>query len=204
MPILDLIQTGKIKTLMFQLKFRQELSRTRGGSLRGVDHGVPIWTASFSTAQIVVDDCVEYEARLNQLGGVIDVFLAGDTRRNMPRLYPTGVFSDTATIATLGGDGKSMSLTGLPAGFVLSIGDYFQVTNAGVPLLFSIMTKVTANGSGVSPVFAIAPHYDPSMTTGMAVILKNPGCWMRLEPGSVQFNDADRALGSVSFSGSQA
>ncbi len=204
MTITNLIQANRIRTLAFPLKMRQSLSRTAAGSLRGVDRGVPIWTASYSTATIGLDDCVEFESRLRELDGVIDTFIGFDTRRHLPRLYPSAAFSDTSTINSLGVNGKSLSLAGLPPNFTLSIGDYLSVSVSGVPLLYSAISAVTANASGVTAEFKIAPHYDPGITIGAVVTLKNPGCLMRLEPDSVQFNDAGRALGSITFAASQA
>ena len=202
-PITDLFAKGNVKTTSFRSVDRQAYSRTAAGALKAYDFGLPIWAASFVTATMGLDDCVEFEALLQRLEGAVGTFTAMDTRRNMPRLYPSGSFPDTAVVDTLGGDGKSLSISGLPPFFTISVGDYFSITVSGVPLLYRAAERSTADATGVAGLFGALPHYDPAITAGAAVKFKNPTCLMRLEPGSVQFNDGANALGTISFSAMQ-
>lgn len=202
-PVITLL-TNKVLTTKFRLVARQSVSRTAGGALLAYDHGVAIWTASYETVKMSYDDCVDFEAQLHAIEGVAGSFYGRDTRRTYPRNYPTGSFSDTGTVLSLNADGKSLAFTGLPAGFVINRGDYFQVAVGGTPRLYQMAESVTANGSGVTAEKTAEPHYDPAMTTGTAVVFQNPACVMRLEPGSIQFNDQGRAVGTVTFSAMQA
>lgn len=202
-PVTNLLST-KVLTTSFRLRSRQSISRTAAGQALAYDFGVAVWTASYETVKMSMDDCVDFEAQLHALEGAAGTFYGWDTRRIYPRAYPTGSFSDTGTILSLNADGKSIAFTGLPASFVINRGDYFQVTVSGTPRLYQMSESVTANGSGVTAQKTAEPHYDPATTTGLAVKFYNPACLMRIEPGSVQFNLQDKALGTVSFSAIQA
>lgn len=202
-PITDLLTRGDVITKGFDAVSRQSISRTAGGALLAYDFGVSIWKGSYVSAVMSHDDCIDLEARLQALEGAVGTFYGMDTRRMYPRAYPTGSFTDSGTVTSLGVDGKSMSIANLPANFVINRGDYFQITVSGVPQLYRAVELKYANGSGISGTFGVLPHYDPAMTTGLAVVFKQPACLMRLEPGSVQFNDTGRALGTVAFTATQ-
>ncbi len=202
-PITNII-SNKVLTNRFALIPRQSISRTAGGAALAYDFGVAIWSASYETVKMSWDDCVDFQASLHAIEGAAGTFYARDTRRTFPRAYPTGAFVDSGSILSLNADGKSLAFTGLPASFIINRGDYFQVTVAGAPRLYQMMESVTANGSGVTAEKTAEPHFDPATTTGTAVVFANPACVMRLEPGSIQFNDQGRAIGTVSFSAIQA
>ena len=202
-PITNLLTRGQVLTKAFDSVNRQSYSRMAGGGAIAYDFGSAIWKASYATATMGYDDCIDFEARLQALEGAVGTFYGMDTRRWYPRNYPSGVFTDSGVVSSLGGDGKSMAISGLPASFAISIGDYFQITVSSVPLLYRAIEAVTANGVGLTATFACLPHYDTGITVGMAVKFKQPACLMRLDPGSVQFNDAGRALGTVAFSAIQ-
>lgn len=202
-PVINLLST-KVLTTKFRLMPRQSISRTGAGQALAYDFGVAVWSASYETVKMTMDDCVDFEAQLHALEGAAGTFYGWDTRRIYPRAYPTGSFVDSGTIKTLNADGKSLAFDTLPASFAINRGDYFQVTVGGAPRLYQMSESVTANGSGVTAQKTAEPHYDPATTTGLAVVFANPACVMRIEPGSVQFNLQDRALGTVSFSATQA
>ena len=207
MPIiypLTSILSNKVITNRFALISRQSISRTAGGAFLAYDFGVAIWAASYETVKMSWDDCVDFQASLHALEGANGIFYGWDTRRPYPRAYPTGGFVDSGTILSLNADGKSLAFTGLPSSFGINRGDYFQVMVNGQPRLHQMMEAAVANGSGVTVEKTAEPHFDPATTTGTAVVFANPACRMRLEPGSIQFNDQGRAIGTVSFSAIQA
>lgn len=183
----------------FDLFQRQEVSRTAGGLLYGKDLGSAIWRLSWTTYPIPNDDAVAFEALLRSLDGVVTPFLAVDHRRIYPRAYPTGNFTDSGTLLSVNVDNQHIALTGLPAGQVISTGDFLSFGNA----LHQVVSGVTANGSGVTTQFEVRPHIRPGYTLGAAVSLKTPRGQFVLEPDSIR----QRAYGSlhtvISFSGVQ-
>lgn len=203
-PVTDLFTRYHFRTTSFSLAFVQSTSRNRSGSMKVYDMGRPIWRAAYVSSIMNLDDCVGLEAVLNALCGAVGTFHGMDTRRTMPRLYPGGGFTDTATVASLAVDGKSLAIQGLHPFFRISTGDYFQATISGQPYLFQAQEGVTASAAGLSPTFTCMSGYHPAITVGATVKFIRPACLMRVEPGTVQFNEGANALGTVSFSASEA
>ena len=202
-PTANLFNQYPMRTNKFALTPRQSLSRTAGNDLIAVDFGRQVWMAEFTSLPQTHSDCVEIESYLNALGGATELILARDTRREYPVAYPDGVFNDTGVVASLGGDGKSLSLSGLDANFVLKRGDYFYYIISGRRYLHQVVEAITASGAGVTGAFEITPHYISTLTVSTPVVLKKPTMQMRLTPGSISFADTGRLIGTVSFAGVQ-
>ncbi len=126
--------------------------------------------------------------------------------RCYPILYPNGswptggAFNGTATLASINANRKAISLSGLPAGFVLSVGDYVSIAGD----LHQVMEPATANGSGVTGEFEVRPHLWPAAAVADPVSVKQPACLMAIVPGSLSSDAQMAGWGSVSFSAMEA
>src|SRR5690606_36167922 len=139
-------------TVQFELLFRQEQSRHASGRTRVKDFGTPIWMATYQSVPLRPNALDEWRVRLAALGNGLETFRAwplsrcwpinapngaGLTGLSGPTLYldftidfayvipPTPVRS--YTVGSIGSDNKSVFITGLPSGFLLSVGDYVQI-----------------------------------------------------------------------------
>jgi hypothetical protein len=130
-------------------------------------------------------DALAFEAALNSLDGVVNIFEAGDLRARFPRSNPTGTFTDSGTLNSVNANNKALSLTGLPSGLVLSPGDYLSFSYGTSRALHQVVEGATANLAGLTPEFEVRPHIRPGFTTGSAVKLKNPNGQFTLIPNSV-------------------
>lgn len=90
--------------------------------------------------------------------------------------------------------GYTANLTGLPASYKLSAGDYFSVTISGVSRLFQLASDVTANASGVASTTLLNP-LPAGIATNTAVVLVKPRVTARYVPNSMSM--ATVGLGSV-------
>src|SRR5882724_1815525 len=149
-PRTDIITSVRYADQVLSLKSRQEMSTQSDGAVRGKDLGSALWTVEYTTVQMRCDAGVTFEAKLNSLDGVINAFEAGDLRRPYPLNYQSGVFSDAGQINSINANNKAVSFKNLPAGFVLSVGDYFHFDYGGKRALHQLMESVTANGSGIT------------------------------------------------------
>lgn len=175
---------------------RQEFgSRQANGTTYGKDFGSALWTVSFTTGPIPNDDALAYEALLNSLDGVIGSFEAYDMRRPYPRATPGGTGANDGVLASVNANKKAISLSGLAAGQVVSIGDYLSFTYGTSRALHQVVETVTANGSGVTTQFEVRPHLRPgwALSPATTVTLKNPSGVFSLVPGSV----SPRASGAL-------
>jgi len=190
----------------FMLMERQEFSRQASGITRGKSFGSALWSVSYTSTPQRHRDAVDHEAILNSLDGVINEFYAHDLRRPFPRAHADGVFDDTGEIASLNVNNKALALKALPAGFVLSRGDYLAFDYGTGPsrALHQVMETVTADGSGETPEFEVRPHIRPGAAVDAPVMLKTPSARFILVPASLQPSMGDPRTTSLTFSAIQS
>lgn len=198
-PLTDILSFLPIADQTFPLVSRQELSRQASGVTLAKELGSAIWAPTFSTDIVDNDDAVAYEAKLNSLDGAINPFTAGDMRRLYPRSHPTGVFGDTGILHSVNANNKALSISGLDAGFVLSIGDYLAFTYGSSRALHQVVEAVTANGSGLTTEFEVRPHIRPGWSLSAAITLKQPKGYFTLVPGSVSSKVSGPINSVISF-----
>lgn len=202
MTVLTTILDVDFADQSFELMARQELgSRQANGSTYGKSFGSGIWQASYVTGPLPNDDAVAYAALLNSLDGVIGTFEACDLRRQYPRLYPAGTGANDGTLASVNASTKALSLSGLAAGQVLSVGDYLSFTYGTSRALHQVVQAVTADSSGDTTEFEVRPSIRPGWATSpsTAVKLKLPRGVFSLVPGSVSSKPSGGIHTVVSF-----
>lgn len=200
-PRNDILTTHRISAegYKFQPMYRQELSRQANGVTLIKDFGTSLFTLAATSFPLNNEDAVDFEAMLSSMDNGIGTFHAFDMRRPFPKSKSDGDFSNTAKISSIGINGKSLALSGLPAGMVLSRGDYLAFDVPGWRALHQIMETVIASGAGVSPTVEVRPHLMVGSAVGADVDLKQPATVMMLVPGSVTQNRVDARNTVISF-----
>lgn len=165
-----------------------QAQNTGGGEVIIAQTGQRLWQGEVQLAPAYDHGAIE--ALLAVLQDPGRSFMMEPHDRPFPLRDPTGAVIAAASpvIATLPSGGRSMTLSGLPAGYVLSPGDYLSFTR-GTPArheLVEVVTGAVANGSGVSPEFDVTPGIRPGTTTGTAVRLARPMFRAVIVPGSVK------------------
>ncbi len=79
----------------------------------------------------------------------------------------------------------SVSVTGLPAGYMGKVGDMLSFTWSGLRVLHMLTEDVTANGAGAAT-FPVHPpvQTNPAPAGGAAVALVRPACTMKIIPST--------------------
>nr|WP_234889336.1 hypothetical protein [Agrobacterium vitis] len=188
-------------TTKFEPLFRQEQSRTAGGVTYTKDLGSPLWSAAYQTKQLKPNELDAWRARIEVLEGGLQYFRGYSLSRSRPIAYPTGkpVPDNGVVLSAIGGDNKSVTISGLGAGYVVSVGDMIEIAGSG---LYRVVEGAVANGSGAAGAFEVRPHLWPGTAAGSAVTLLRPSCTMMIVPGSISSEaDASTGRGSVSFQG---
>lgn len=200
LPLTTLFSDHVLKTAQFKLMSRGEFSRQEGGRLISVSRHPAVWLATFTSTALSYDDAVDLEALLSTLDGSVHAFEAHDTRRPYPKNYPTGSFSDTGIINSINVNNKAMTISGLPANFVITRGDKLSFAHvAGGLSLHYAVESVTADGAGLTPEFEVRPHIPSSTTTSTPVVFKKPPCYMLVIPDTVEYSEGASTLGVVTF-----
>ena len=180
------IELLRVQAIVPYLQFQQELSSQGSGGVIAKDMGPALWMADIQTASLKNHLLEELEAAIESLQGSIGTFYCYDTKRWYPKLDPGGSILGASTVKINSvPDNISLSLKGLPAGYVISRGDRFHFTyNTTSRAYHRALETVTANGSGVTAAFAVSPYLRTGAAADQDVTLIKPSAIMRLVPGS--------------------
>jgi hypothetical protein len=168
--------------------------------------GPPLHEAEVRTARMPHARAEQLRARLRALDGGAHFYLSNPTML-FPQADPGGAILSSANvvIATINAIRKALTLSGLPAGYVITMGDYMHV-DYGTPSRRALMQAVegaTANGSGVTAEFEVRPHLRPGIIAGLAVTLKKPAAKVKIVPGSVRVETVTTLLSQLRFTARQ-
>lgn len=191
----DLLSTFPGWSTDFDLAYRQETSRTAIGQTFVKDFGSPLWTAAYQSRSMRPNELDAWRARLKALEGGLKQFRGRPTSRCYPIAYPNGTGMGNVSAVTVGSIGtnrNTIGLSGLPGGYIASVGDYLQI---GTNDLHQI---VNVSGSEIE----VRPHLWPTTAVGDAVTLVNPSCLMTIVPGSINTTaDLSTGRGVITFQG---
>lgn len=195
---IDLLADFPGWSVKFEPLYRQEQSRTAGGVTYAKDLGSPLWSASYQTRSLSINELDAWRARLETLEGGLQFFKGVPLARSRPIAYPAGkAVPANPVLSAIGTNNKSVTISGLSSGYVVSLGDMIQIANSG---LYRVVEAAVANSGGVASLFEVRPHLWPGTVAGSAVTLIRPSCTMMIVPGSIT-SDAELATGrgSISF-----
>lgn len=176
----------------FDLFYRQEYSRTAGGTTIGKDFGTPLWKVSVSTRSLKPNELDAWRAKLKALEGSLQQFMGRPFSRCYPIAYPNGTgMGDVSNvkIASINENNKAYRLSGLPAGYKNSVGDYQQIGN-------KLYQVVDVDGQDVE----VRPHLAPGTAVGNVVTLIKPSVPMIIMPGTLTSPaELSTGRGTISF-----
>lgn len=188
-----------ISSVVWDIKRNDIISGKGSGRIWQTELADPLWIVDIELDDATYTrDAKRYAARIRKLHGAQEAFFLYDPVSQYPASDPNGSVLGAAvvSIASIGADSGSLSLTGLPAGYQLTDGDKFSLTY-GVPTLyafFEVSEPVVADATGTTPEFGIFPHIEPEIAAGMVVTLARPYCRMIIEPESHRPGRARRTL----------
>lgn len=194
----------RVRQADFWLDVGQEYSGQGNGVIRGKDLRPALWKANITTRPMSISEAMDYQAMVESLDGSINTFYCYNPLRPNAKV---GSFVDTSCqINSLGGDGKSLSLKGLPASQALNRGDLFHFDyTSGVTCraLHRVVESITANGSGVTGTFEVRPAIRTGAAVNNNVRFNKAAALMCLVPGTFQPANADLQTVQFSFSAQQ-
>lgn len=197
----------------FHLVSYDETSKTQGGDTLVKSRGTPLWNMTATSRSLSPNELDYWRARLEALDAGKRPFWGYSLSRCYPIAYPNGSWPTgagfnglTGAIASLGSDNKSLSLSGLPNGFALVIGDMlsFEYTAQQRYALHRIQEAATAGSDGTTSAFEVRPFIQAGAEIGTSVRLYQPRCLMMLAPGSITSTaELQTGRGAVTFQGVQ-
>lgn len=189
--------TPRIKPL-----WRQEISRTAGGVTRVKNMGPLLWQASYLTVPMLRDDAGALEADLLTLENGGQLFEGYDPARPFPASDRTSALTGI-TVHSIRNDRLAMRLTGLPAAFVLTKGDWLSIDDGTNLHLLRAVETVTAAGTGLAPWFEVRPGIRPAIEAGDPVKLRYAPARFMVDPGSVERAPHGGLMDTISWTATQ-
>ena len=184
----DFADRLKITEVKWKLQRYDELSGLGTGDVLAAELAPPRISGDVTIGPMYHNQAAAIQALIEVLEPAQSFYLY-DPKKKYPIADPDGsIFgSSTPVIFTVGVNNKSMQVSGLPAGYVLSLGDWISFDYGSNPVrraFHRIVETATANGSGVTPSFEVRPHFRPGVTTGLAVTLIKPAPKVFIMPDS--------------------
>lgn len=186
---------------------RSSVSHT-GSRINRTRTADPTWTLDVETTPRWPDEKRPWTSWKNSMRGGLRLFLACDVTRT-PAAYPDARtpqdiapgWSGTASVSSLGASGL-LGLSGLPAGYRLSVGDRIGIEQAGHFGYYEVDEDVNASGTGSASVTVSPFLHTRLFTVGAVARLWLPKAKFILDGQSWQ-DDGGAAPSPISFRATQ-
>src|SRR5690554_1374682 len=120
-PVSFIADLLRVPQRSFRLEVRQEHSTLGSGEILVADLAPARWVADIQTVPMRGQQARTLQSRLEALDGSINAFYLYDPWKCVPASDPRGdiLGSSSVEIGTLGSNNKSLTLSGLPSGYVI-------------------------------------------------------------------------------------
>jgi hypothetical protein len=179
-----------IESVTWDIQRNDELSGTGDGRVWQAELAPPLWTADVKLNIGYHDDLKQIAARVRKLHGAQELFWLYDPLSKYPQADPDGSIlgASTVRVNSIGTGGRTISLKGLPAGYVLTLADKLQIAYATSPVRNAFLEVsddiVSASGSGVTGLFEVFPNAPTGVAANDVVTLVKPACKVFISPGT--------------------
>lgn len=155
------------------------VSRTRGGEQLTAEVGNVLWRGSAELTDYYHADADAIRAKLAILRRAGASFFVRPTHRIGPIKDPKGLILGGAApnLQSVSANNREIRIAGLPAGYVISPGDYLSFAYGTSPVRYAfhhVVTGGTANASGLTPLIELTPHIRPGSIVGAQISLVRP------------------------------
>jgi hypothetical protein len=195
----------RIRSVVWNLERYVETSGVEGEDIEA-ELRSPLWVGEVESVPMELAEANQLYARFLLLDGGMQSFYLHNPLAPYPQADPDGsiIGSDTVQIHTVGVDNKTLRLKGLPAGYVLTIGDYIAVTyNTSRRALYIVCETVTADGSGNTPSFEVRGYLRPGTAVNNVVDLKKPAAKVKLVDGTLRVEPLSTVHSVIRFTARQ-
>lgn len=176
-----------VSEVEFRLGEAATFSETQGGERIKHNIGARLWTG-----EVVLDrdwhrDAIRIETLIAELVEADASFMVADPRSTGPAFDPQGVWLGSASPMIDGvsaTNARLISLSGLPAGYRLSMGDYLGFDYGANPTrhaLHRVTADVIATGAGEMAALPVQPMVRPGAQAGTPVTLLRPTCKAKID-----------------------
>ncbi len=175
-----------IEQITFDCPEQNQESQTGQGERISAALAPMLWTAEVRLGVMMMAESAQFEALLDVLRATGRTFYAYDVRRRFPMADPTGsILGSSAPVIASLPNAREITISGLPAGYQLTAGDYLSFDYGGRRALHRLVSGAVASGGGVTPVFEVTPSIRAGAAVSAPVGLIRASCKATLVAGSV-------------------
>lgn len=191
LALVRLVDLADFSMSRFTLGESRQFNRTGGGAILDASLGSRLWTGEIKLTPMPHGVLAGYEARLEMLLEPGASFLVYEKRLTYPVTDPDGSIlgASTPTLTAVAVNNIDVTISGLPAGYVLTRGDMFSFQYLSSPTRYALHRVVyaatAADGAGVITVQVI-PAIRPGYTLGTAISVTKPQMKAKIIPGTYQ------------------
>lgn len=188
---------------LISLERQDAKAPTRGGLVQVAELGTPLWRAMYRTPALPEARGHEWVAWADSLRGGVRQFRAVHPFRRTAFAYPGGYggltkhtggsFTGDAVLQAVGVTLDTVTLSGLPSTFVLSVGDLLSFSPSGSRQALHRVVEGAIASAGVATV-TVEPTVKPGFTLSATVQLASPWFKAVIDRSSLQ---VDWQLGRV-------
>ncbi|MHB1086464.1 MAG: hypothetical protein ACYCZ0_01825 [Minisyncoccota bacterium] len=194
----------KIVSISTRPGHQQELSGLGSGYTLAAEVAPALREFDVSTVLLTHAEAAEIMALIEALSGSIKEFYLYDPRYRYPAYDPDGTIlgANTVQINSLNANDVSISLKGLPSGYVITRGDYMHWDYSSGPTrraFHRAVETVTANGSGVTAEFEVRDIIRGGLVDATVTLIK-PAMKCKMIPSSLSEESAGLSSTRISFS----
>ncbi|KQU79814.1 hypothetical protein ASD00_35990 [Ensifer sp. Root31] len=173
----------------------RNIDQMEGRRTEGQTFGTPFWRANYKFSFLKRLQLGVVDGWIMDVQSSASFFIGYDIARPRPMLHDTGkplsgvkagggAFVGDAVLQSVANP-STIVVSGLPAGFALSIGDYVEIRKSTyVRSLHRIRSPAVANGAGVVTL-SIRFHLDTqNFALPCTVHFEKPGCIMQVDAGT--------------------
>ncbi|MBB3288154.1 MULTISPECIES: hypothetical protein [unclassified Rhizobium] len=179
----------KIASVVWDVQRNDELSGIGDGRIWQAELAPPLWTGTVTLVPMLNQAAKQIAARIRKLHGAQEALFLYDPLSQYPQADIGGVTlgASAVKVSSVGGNFDTLALKGLPANYVLTVGDKMQIAYGANPMRYAFLEvseTVAANGAGVTASFGVFPFVPTGIVADLAVTLIKPACKCVIVPGS--------------------
>lgn len=179
LPLSEIFDHLPISTVEWTIQRQDELSITGAGEVFQANLADVLWSASVTLATGYHNELKQAAALIRSLSGASQSFLICDPTSLWPQADPKGVKLGTAnvTVRTIGSSRAVLALSGLPAGYQLTVGDKLHILYgaSGKYAFHEVSRTVLADASGNADV-SVFPWLPLDLVAAAPVTLVRASC----------------------------
>lgn len=169
---------------------QRQLTGLESGEILSAERAAPLWQGEIRLRPMRSRAAAEIAALLALLENNHGAFLARPAQQFGAASDPAGAAlgASVPAIDTLDPDSRRLKLSGLPAGYELTPGDFLSFAYSGTRRAFhQVVQGGAADGLGVTSLLEVTPQIRPGASAGAVVDLVKPTCRAVLVPGTVDY-----------------